>query len=104
LSKLKELNVGPFPCPGSTGVLNQNGFAAGDRYEVTSGPHFRFVADLAAPDGALGTHTTGNSGHPGSPHYADQAADWLAGRYHPMLLDPSAIEAHAEGTLTLAPA
>ncbi|MBI3974305.1 MAG: penicillin acylase family protein [Chloroflexi bacterium] len=99
-----ELNAGPFPCPGTTGVLNQNGFSAGERYEVTSGPHFRFVADLAVANQALGTHTTGNSGHPGSPHYADQCADWLAGRYHPMHMDRADITAHAEGSFVLEPA
>jgi penicillin amidase len=99
----RELNVGPFPCPGTTGVLNQNGFAAGQRLEVTSGPHYRFLADLASPDTALGTHTSGNSGHPGSPHYADQAPDWLAGRHHPLHMDRTRIEAHAEGTLVLDP-
>ena len=98
-----ELNVGPFPCPGTTGVLNQNGFSAGERYDVTSGPHFRFLADLADPSRALGTHTSGNSGHPGSPHYADQAADWLAGRYHPMYLDRADVDANAEGAFILDP-
>jgi acyl-homoserine lactone acylase PvdQ len=27
------------------------------------------------------------SGHPGSPHYADQLEAWLAGRYHAIDLD-----------------
>lgn len=31
-------------------------------------------------------HTTGQSGHPASPHYDDMIAAWLAGRYHPMTL------------------
>jgi penicillin amidase len=99
-----ELNVGPFPCPGSVGVLNQNSFAEGERYEVTGGPHFRLLVDLADPGAALGAHTTGNSGHPGSPHYADQTEDWLAGRYHPLLMEPDAIRASAEGSLILEPA
>jgi penicillin amidase len=98
-----ELNVGPFPCCGSTSVLNQNGFATGERLEVTSGPHYRFLADLASPDTALGTHTTGNSGHPGSPHYADQAGDWLAGRTHPLLMDRGDVQSNAVGRLVLDP-
>jgi penicillin amidase len=99
-----ELNAGPFPCPGSTGVLNQNSFAVRERYEVTGGPHFRFLVDLADAGAALGTHTTGNSGHPGSRHYADQTADWLAGRYHPLHMEGEAIRANAEGSLTVEPA
>jgi penicillin amidase len=98
-----ELSVGPFPCPGSTGVLNQNGFAVRERYETTGGPHFRLLVDLASPDTALGAHTTGNSGHPGSPYYANHTEDWLTGRYHPMLMDPAAVEAHAAGTFVVRP-
>ncbi|HET7770553.1 MAG TPA: penicillin acylase family protein, partial [Chloroflexota bacterium] len=98
-----ELSVGPFPCPGSTGVLNQNGFTVRDRYEVTGGPHFRLLVDLATPHTALGAHTTGNSGHPASPYYANHTADWLAGRYHPLHIHPATIQSHAAGTFALRP-
>jgi penicillin G amidase len=38
----------------------------------------------------------GTSGHPGSPHYADQAATWGAVQLYPMLYDWSQINAMAD--------
>ena len=38
---------------------------------------------------ALATTTGGSSGHPGSPHYAYQAALWSADTYHPLEMDLS---------------
>jgi penicillin amidase len=37
----------------------------------------------------------GQSGVPGSPHYASMLGRWLTNRYHPMLLTPSEVEAGA---------
>ena len=96
-------DIGPRPCPGSQGVLNQNGFRVGDRFAAVSGPHYRFLCDLAEPGLAEGTNTAGNSGSPASPHYADQLADWLVGRYHQLWMDRATIEANAEGRLRLEP-
>jgi len=97
------VNVGPFPCPGTTGALNQQGFVVGERLATVSGPQYRLLVDLSSPSQALGCNTTGNSGHPGSRHYADQSADWLQGRYHPLLMDRAEIEQSAEGRTILAP-
>jgi penicillin amidase len=97
-------DIGPRPCPGGNGVLNQNGYAVRDRFWTTGGPHYRFLADLGEAGRAQGVNTAGNSGNPASAHYADQLADWLAGRYHPLWMDRADVEAHAEGTLRLTPA
>jgi penicillin amidase len=96
-------DVGPRPCPGATGVLNQNSYVVRDRFWTTGGPHYRFLVDLAEPGQAHGVNTAGNSGNPASPHYADQFADWLAGRYHPLWMDRASIDANAEATLSLTP-
>jgi penicillin amidase len=96
-------DVGPRPCPGGVGVLNQNGYVVRDRFRTTSGPHYRFLADLGESGTARGANTAGNSGNPASPHYADQFDDWLAGRYHPLWMDRSDVEANAETTLRLEP-
>ncbi len=96
-------DIGPRPCPGGVGVLNQNSYAIRDRFWTTGGPHYRFLADLAETNQAQGVNTAGNAGNPASPHYADQFPDWLAGRYHPLWMDRADIEAHAEATLRLTP-
>lgn len=99
----KVFDLGPLPCPGGPGVLNQNGFRTGERFETTSGPHYRFLCDLAEPGQAEGVNTAGNSGHPTSPHYRDQFGDWLGGRYHKLLMDRGEIEAQAGSTTRLLP-
>jgi penicillin amidase len=96
-------NVGPYPCPGTTGTLNNAGFAIGQRYQVAGGPHFRFLVDMAEPSQAWGCNSTGNSGHPGSPHYRDQIQDWLGRRYHPMHMRREDIEANLEGMTVIGP-
>jgi penicillin amidase len=97
-------DVGPRPCPGSNGVLNQNSHAVRDRFWTTGGPHYRFLADLAETGQTQGVNTAGNSGNPASPHYADQLSDWLEGRYHPLWMNHADVDAHAEATAFLTPA
>jgi penicillin amidase len=97
-------DIGPRPCPGANGVLNQNSYAIRDRFWTTGGPHYRFLADLSEAGKAQGVNTGGNSGNPASPHYADQFPEWLAGRYHPLWMDRAEVDANAEGTLRLTPA
>ncbi|MGE3270571.1 MAG: penicillin acylase family protein [Chloroflexota bacterium] len=97
-------DIGPRPCPGGVGVLNQNSFAIRDRFWTTGGPHYRFLADLSPGGETWGVNTAGNAGNPASPHYADQFSEWLAGRYHMLWMDRADIEANAEATLRLSPA
>ena len=46
----------------------------------------------------------GASGHPESPHYADQSADWAAVRLRPMRYGWTRIAAEAESHQRLEPA
>ena len=46
----------------------------------------------------------GQSGHPASPQYDDQVADWLAGRPRRLHWSPAAIERHRAATLCWIPA
>ena len=67
-------------------------------------PSWRQIVDLAELDASVGTHTTGQSGHPASPHWSDLVPLWGAGEYHPLPFTRPAVEAAAEATLTLRPA
>jgi penicillin amidase len=60
------------------------------------GPTYRLLADLGDADASRWQHMTGQSGHPGSPHYDDLVDDWLVGRTN-RVAQPS------EETLTLLP-
>ena len=59
--------------------------------------------DVGEWDNSISALPGGQSGHPASPHYHDHVDDWRHGRYHPMLFSRGAIDAVAEGELTLLP-
>jgi len=58
---------------------------------------------MSVAAGALSTQCLGQSGQPGSPFYADQFADWVAGRYHTLLFDEGAVEAEQSARLRIEP-
>jgi penicillin amidase len=90
------------PCAGGNGVVNNRSGSEGpDGFEVTGGPSYRLVADMARSD-ARGVLLAGQSAQPGHPHYQDQLALWPAGKTHPLLLDADAIGAAAVATTRLA--
>ena len=101
----ETLNVGPFPTRGGP-TVRAAGHSAARPYRVPGGATYRLMADLspeAGPNSLLVTNTTGSSGHPASPHYADQTPLWLNDDYHPLpfLPDPTV---QLEGTTTIGPA
>jgi penicillin G amidase len=64
---------------------------------------FRAVWDVDNWDAGGITLPQGESGEPGSGHYTDEAADWLAGRLMPLPYSRAAVEAAARERLTLLP-
>lgn len=95
------LSPGPFPTSGGTGTVRAAGFSTAQRFAVTGGSTYRMVVDMSRPERAWSTTTGGSSGHPASPHYADQTPLWLADQYHPLAMGVE--PADAEGTLELRP-
>ena len=58
--------------------------------EMTVGPSFRHITDLADPERTARMITFGGqSGHVGSPHYDDLTPLWRAGQWLPMRLESS---------------
>jgi penicillin amidase len=95
-------NRGPFPLSGHTNTVNKGEFPEED-YRVKSGPSMRQITDLADLPRAWGVIPSGQSGVPASPHYDDLLPLWLAGEYHPLLMDRADIEKVTEGRLVLRP-
>ena len=94
------------PTPGGDNTLNR-GLTAGRGpapFANLHGPGFRAVYDMADPERSLFIISTGQSGHPLSGHYADQAALWQRGEYLPMTLSREQARAGAEGITRLVPA
>ena len=80
-------------------------FACADArdYTLTATSVTRYCFDLSDWDKSGWTSPLGASGHPGSPHYADQVPAWSEQRLHPMLYSWDRIEADAEARLRLVP-
>lgn len=98
----KFFNRGPYPLGGDFDTVWASGATRFDlSHEVIIGPPFRFIADLKDWNRSLGMLVPGQSGHPMSPHYADNIQGWLKGEYHPMLFDREAVIKEAETTLVI---
>ncbi len=80
------------------------GFVPGAGYALTATSVARYVFDLGDWERSAWIVPLGASGHPGSPHYADQARDWADVRLRPMRYDWGRIRAEAERHQTLEPA
>ncbi|MCS6848537.1 MAG: penicillin acylase family protein [Anaerolineae bacterium] len=95
-------NRGPFPAPGSMGLVNA---VSGDpeTFAVRSGPSWRAIYDLGDWDRSLGIHTTGQSGHTYHPHYDDMIPLWLRGENLLLPWTREAVERSGREKLTLIP-
>jgi penicillin amidase len=96
------LDHGGVPVSGDMITVCNTGLT-GD-FLARSGAGYRLLVDLgSSPPELWAVDGQSQSGHAGSPHYDDQLADWLAGRYHRLPLDPAAAQATAIQTLHLEP-
>jgi penicillin G amidase len=97
-------NRGPVPLGGDANTVWQAAYAPYHGYDVNSfTASWRQIIDLADFNRSRATLPSGQSGHPGSRHYADMIAMWRRGAYHPMLWDREQVEAQARGRLELSP-
>jgi len=97
------VNFGPVPTSGGAATVNATRWTGLNNFELSWLPSMRMVVDLGDLDNSRTVHTTGQSGHPMSEHYADMVDDWRNINYHPMYWSRADIEAHAANTLTLQP-
>ena len=98
------LNAGPVELPGANAAVDALGYdASSGTFAVVSAPSMRMVVDLADPDRSRWVNQTGQSGHPGSPHYTDQLDAWATGKTFPWPFSPVAVREAATDTLTLRP-
>jgi penicillin amidase len=98
-SARRRFNVGPFELAGYAGTLLST-FPARD---ADHGPSLREIVDVAGWDRSLWTNAPGQSGAPGSRHFADLAKPWSLGEYFQMAFSDEAVRAVAESELVLQP-
>jgi penicillin amidase len=95
----------PRVAVGGDGDTVQNaGFIAAAGYGVSATSVARYVFDLGDWERSAWVIPLGVSGHPGSPHYADQVTPWSEGRLLPMRYDWTRIRREAGAHQVLDPA
>ncbi len=95
------LDLGPLPRPGDEYTVNAAGFEGS--WEQVAGASYREILDTGDWDRSVAINTPGQSGQPGSRHYADLLPLWDEGRYFPLAYSRGAVEAVTVDRLTLRP-
>ena len=96
-------DVPAFPWSGDLETVRAGGYLPGQL--AAGGPvsAYRFIADCRDWDDSLSCLPGGQSGHRGSPHYADQVDSWRRVAYHPLAFSRPAVKRVARHTLRLSP-
>lgn len=92
-----------LPVGGDTDTVLANGFLAASGPAATYGALARYAFDVGAWENSRWTVFHGASGHPGSPHYADQHPIWAGAAMVPMLHAWDAVKAAAAWIQILEP-
>ena len=98
-------NRGPFPIGGDSDTVRMGHSPrqfAGQPFYVA--PSYRQICDLSNWDLSMSIHPVGQSGQPGSKHYADLIDAWRTMKYHPMPWSRARVEDLTAERLTLEPA
>lgn len=66
------------------------------RYYATSGNTFVAVVEFGPRPRAMAVREGGESGHPDSPHFADQIERYASGNLRPVYFDPGDLKGHVE--------
>lgn len=94
-------NVGPLAVPGDGNTVAQAGMRPGGYTCCAISVSSRLIVDMSAIEKAEAILAPGQSGHLGSPHYADLTPLWLEGTNFPILWHESDVIAGTQQRLTL---
>jgi penicillin amidase len=92
---------GPVPVAGDSMTVNKTTTDLRRPYQTSEAASYRQILDVGAWDGSVAVNTTGQSGHPRSPHYFDQNRLWRQGYYHPLPFTRGAVDAATVSRLEL---
>jgi len=96
----KFFDLGPVERPGDGYTVCAT---AGPGFTQASGASYREIFDLADWDRSVAINTPGQSGQPGSPHYADLLPLWADGKYFSLPYSRAAVERNTAHKLVLEP-
>lgn len=94
---------GPVPQPGDSWTVRKASVNDRAPYTTVDLASYRQVLDVGNWDQSLVVNTTGQSGHPRSPHYFDQNTLWANGQYRTMPFSRAAVEKARVSRLLLIP-
>ncbi len=98
------VNRGPVETAGGPDIVNATAWNYGeDGFKVESLPSMRMIVDLSDLSQSQSMHTTGESGHPFSPHYDDMIESWRNILYHPQLWTRDQVDKAKVNDLILTP-
>lgn len=75
------LDRGPFAAGGDHSTLNASAYRWGDNFDTWLIPAMRIIVDFGRDEPMIGLNSSGQSGNPASPHYADGIESWMKGQY-----------------------
>jgi penicillin amidase len=94
---------GPIPVGGDSMTVNKTTTDLRRSYATSEAASYRQILDVGAWDASLAINTTGQSGHPRSPHYFDQNRLWRQVQYRPLPFTRKAVAAATVSQLELVP-
>ena len=94
---------GPVPVAGDGMTVNKTTTDLRRPYATSDAASYRQILDVGAWDRSVAVNTTGQSGHPRSPHYFDQNVLWREGRYRPLPFTRDAVVSATVSQLQLVP-
>lgn len=75
------LDRGPYSAGGDHSTLNVSAYRWGQGFDTWLIPAMRLIVDFGRDEPLMGVNSSGQSGNPASPHYADGIDAWLKGEY-----------------------
>jgi acyl-homoserine-lactone acylase len=93
INSLKDyLDRGPYPAGGDHSTLNVSAYSWGQDFDTWLIPAMRMVVDFGREEPLIGVNSSGQSGNPASPHYADGIEAWRKGRYMSFPFQPKNLD------------
>ena len=94
----------PLQAGGDHSTLNGAAYRWGQDFAISDTPALRFIVDFGQPEPLTAMNSTGQSGNPASPFYANGIDGWLKGQYLSLPLQPQNFErSYGKTRLTLVP-
>jgi penicillin amidase len=94
---------GPVPIGGNSTTVNKTTTDLRRPYATSEAASYRQILDIGMWDASLAINTTGQSGHPRSPHYFDQNRMWRHVEYRALAFTRGAVDAATVSRLVLVP-